>query len=243
MRRWVLLGLLLLGTIPPQRGCLAYAHEGQLHIAVTGHGYTADSLPRFRSDAAKVEAGIRSFSPYDEYADVLTFIVVDNPGTSLDCRRSPTMTRLLGCSSSKTTAYLNSLEVEYDAVIVIVNSATYGGSGGFPTVTYNGADMVEVIKHEWGHWLAGLLDEYKLQTSNGSVQPRVFKNCALDDPATFGVPGIWAKPCKAPNWYRQKVVKADGTTTDSIMFALKRQHNEVSKALIRARLETYRQSG
>ena len=59
--------------------------------------------------------------------------------------------------------------VDVDQIVVLVNQATYGGSGGQYAVAYNRhtgpADQgPEVMVHETGHSIWGLMDEYEYFT-------------------------------------------------------------------------------
>lgn len=241
MRRWLLCGLLGLGMVPPQSGCTAHAHEGKLHVAIVGDKYTEADHARFDQDAAKITAALLTFSPYSEYAESIAFQPVWNL-TPLDCKHSATMTRLITCSSSKASAAVNAAGIEYDHIIVVVKDGSYGGSGGSLTVTYNGSSMVEVVKHEFGHTFGGLMDEYLLSSSNGTVQNRLQANIYLAPIVPVTIPGKWVPKGNRPNWSKQKVIRADGSTTSSLMEALGKPHNEVSKARIRERLALHQAS-
>jgi hypothetical protein len=50
---------------------------------------------------------------------------------------------------------------DWDYLLVVVNDATYGGSGGFVSVVSNHPDAVEVARHEYGHSFTALADEYE----------------------------------------------------------------------------------
>ena len=241
VRQGVLLGLLFLALIPPQHGCRAEAHEGKLRLAITGDKYPTTGEAHFYADAAKIQQAILHTSPFDEYADIIDFKVVWN-ASSLGCTHSTTMSRLITCNMAQTTAALNTAAVDYDHIIVVVNDGSYGGSGGSLTVTYNGAQMVEVVKHEFGHTFGGLLDEYLLYGSNGTVQNRLQANIYLAPTVPATVPGKWTVKGYRPNYSKQRVVKADGTFTSSLMEALGKPFNEISKSRLRERLEQYRQS-
>ena len=241
MSRRIVFGLFVLLLVPPQRGCVASAHEGKLHIAVVGDRYTEATKARFESDAEKIRQAILTFSPYSEYADIIEFIPVWNT-SPLNCKHSATMSRLLTCSMSLATAAVNLAGVDYSHIIVVVNDSSYGGSGGSLTVTYNGSSMVEVVKHEFGHTFGGLMDEYLLYSTNGTVQNVLVANIYKAPVVPSTVQGKWVLRGYRPNWSKQRVVRADGTLTSSLMEALGKQHNEVSKARIRTRLEQYRLS-
>ena len=62
----------------------------------------------------------------------------------------------------KVFALLSNLLPEYDIVLVIVNDATYGGSGGAVAVASTNQASTEIAVHELGHSLAHLGDEYQI---------------------------------------------------------------------------------
>jgi hypothetical protein len=49
---------------------------------------------------------------------------------------------------------------DWDKIFVIVNDATYGGSGGSISVTSTNAQAKQIILHEYGHSFSHLADEY-----------------------------------------------------------------------------------
>jgi hypothetical protein len=51
-------------------------------------------------------------------------------------------------------------EPDWDEILVLVNSTTYGGSGGAIGVFSNDFYAVEVAQHEFGHTFMHLADEY-----------------------------------------------------------------------------------
>ncbi|MBR1770292.1 MAG: hypothetical protein IJ748_07545, partial [Bacteroidales bacterium] len=63
--------------------------------------------------------------------------------------------------------------IPFDAVIIVVNSATYGGGGiyNYYATCYNGAKAKEVLIHEFSHSFAGLADEYADNDSDSGLQP------------------------------------------------------------------------
>ena len=68
--------------------------------------------------------------------------------------------RLLCVNQSKVNFIVNKVVPQFDKVLVIVNSETYGGAGGdYATASINYMGK-EVAIHELGHSFAGLGDEY-----------------------------------------------------------------------------------
>jgi hypothetical protein len=72
------------------------------------------------------------------------------------------------------TVVLRSLQVNArDIVIVLVNDAEYGGSGGAFTIASTNQEVVELVLHEGGHSFGNLGDEYETQPPScvNSIEP------------------------------------------------------------------------
>jgi hypothetical protein len=77
--------------------------------------------------------------------------------------------RLLCINSSKVLAVTAKITPQFDQVIVIVNSSTYGGAGG-QVATFSMANSAERIAiHELGHSFAGLADEYSYGATDDTI--------------------------------------------------------------------------
>jgi IgA peptidase M64/VWA domain-containing protein len=76
--------------------------------------------------------------------------------------------RLLTVDSTSVINVVDANVTHHDRVIVIVNSTTYGGSGGSVAVTSKGGDWKNVAMHEMGHAVFGLADEYEYYAGCGS---------------------------------------------------------------------------
>lgn len=233
-------GFLLL----PPSGCLnlALAHEGKLHIVITGDRYTDADAGRFSQKAALVKITILAAEPFTSYADSIDFQTLFNTAP-LNCQYSATITRLLTCPVSTVTGMVNAAGLSYDTIIVLVKSGTYGGSGGTISVSYDGDKMPSVVLHEFGHAFGGLLDEYKLSSTNGNVSNQIIANCYTGTTPTTPEWLGWALTCKYPNWSRQKAVKADGSLVNSVMKSLSyKLFSPVAQERIHGRLEQMKQS-
>jgi hypothetical protein len=68
--------------------------------------------------------------------------------------------RLLCVNSLAVIDVVDPIVPEWHQILVIVNSAIYGGSGGNVAVTSMGGSWKEVALHEMGHTIFGLADEY-----------------------------------------------------------------------------------
>lgn len=93
--------------------------------------------------------------------------------------------RLLCINSSKVLAVTAKLVPQFDQVIVIVNSRTYGGVGG-QVATFSLADAaMDIAVHELGHSFAGLADEYSYGDSSTEIieptEPNVTTETNIDN--------------------------------------------------------------
>ncbi len=68
--------------------------------------------------------------------------------------------RLLTVDSGSVINVVDAHVTHHDRIVVIVNSTTYGGSGGAVAVTSKGGNWLGVAMHEMGHAVFGLADEY-----------------------------------------------------------------------------------
>jgi hypothetical protein len=203
-----------------------------LDIAFVADGYTAATMQQFRDDTARFSAALLTFEPFHSRASQIVFHAVENT-TNLGCAYQG---RLILCNTAAATSAVNSSGVSYDKIVVVVNNATYGGSGGAIAMAYNGSLGPSVFVHEFGHSLGGLLDEY-VAYSGGSNDGAVHKNCFAGSPPAAAWSGIVATSsyyleCNYPGWYR--------STPDSLMRTLSAAYfNTVSRNALVAAINTY----
>jgi hypothetical protein len=207
-----------------------------LDIAFVGHGYTAASMQQFRDDASRFSSALLAYEPFHSRASQIVFHAVENT-KDLGCAYQG---RLIVCNNSAAISAVNSSGVSYDKVVVIVNNATYGGSGGSVAVAYNGGQGPAVFVHEFAHSLGGLLDEY-VAYSGGTKDGAVHVNCFAGTPPAAAWSGIVASTsyyleCKYPGWYR--------STPDSVMRTLSATYfNTVSRNALVAAINTFAPAG
>jgi len=77
--------------------------------------------------------------------------------------------RLLCVNSSKVLAVTAKLAPQFDQVIVIVNSSTYGGAGGQVATFSLAQSAAQIAIHELGHSFAGLADEYDYGATDDDI--------------------------------------------------------------------------
>ncbi|MET9852844.1 M64 family metallopeptidase [Streptomyces sp. NPDC006450] len=159
----------------------------RLDVVVIGDGYTAAELGKFRTDAQAKWAEVTAVEPYATYRNLFNVWTVDavsrESGVSGDPDRATVrdtalgsyfwceeIERLLCIDQPKVDAYVAKAP-EADLVIVLANSAKYGGAGynepsatlgyeGISTASADNAKSGQVAIHETGHSLGKLADEY-----------------------------------------------------------------------------------
>ncbi|MFF5705078.1 M64 family metallopeptidase [Streptomyces sp. NPDC012794] len=159
----------------------------RLDVVVIGDGYTEGELDRFHTDARAKWAEVTAVEPYTTYRDLFNVWTVDavsaqsgvsgDPaqdtvrdtalGSSFWCE---SIERLLCVDQPKVDAYVAKAPAA-DLVIVLANSAKYGGAGynepsatlgyeGISTASAGHPKSGQVAIHETGHSLGKLADEY-----------------------------------------------------------------------------------
>lgn len=201
-----------------------------LDIAFVAQGYTSSAMQQFRDDATRFGNTLITYEPFKSRASQIVFHAVENT-SNLGCSYAG---RLITCNNAAATSAANASGVSYDKVVVIVNNATYGGSGGSVAVAYNGTQGHLVFVHEFAHSLGGLLDEY-VAYSGGSSDGAVHANCFAGSPPASAWSGVvstssYFLECKYAGWYR--------STADSIMRTLSASYfNTISRNLLVAAID------
>ncbi|RSS58346.1 hypothetical protein EF912_10895 [Streptomyces sp. WAC07061] len=159
----------------------------RLDVVVIGDGYTAGELDRFHADARAKWAEVTAVEPYTTYRDLFNVWTVDavsaqsgvsgdpGPDTVRDTALGSyfwceSIERLLCVDQPKVDAYVARAPAA-DLVIVLANSAKYGGAGynepsatlgyeGISTASAGHPKSGQVAIHETGHSLGKLADEY-----------------------------------------------------------------------------------
>ena len=160
-------------------------------VTILGDGYTQSEQQKYSNDVDVFVSAFFNQSPYLEYANYFNVHRVDvvsnesgsdHPesndfrdtalGSAYNCGN---VERVICVNASLVNAVLSrSVPVEArDLVIVLVNDAEYGGSGGSVLVTSTHRDAVEIALHESGHTFGRLADEYDASppACNNSIEP------------------------------------------------------------------------
>ena len=150
-------------------------------MVVLGDGYTAAEMPRFREHLDKhlnVLWSIEPFRSYRSYINVYAVEIVsaesgitcdpavretrDTPlGTNFGGGCTNPNARGIGVNQQIAREYAARATPDFDQILVITNTDTYGGIGGAVATTSGGNSLGPLITpHELGHSLGRLQDEY-----------------------------------------------------------------------------------
>ena len=153
-------------------------YQHKVDLVFLPDGYTQSELDTFISDAKRLVNAMFSYEPFKSHKKDFNIALVmvpseqsgcDNPGkniwrnTVLNSHFYTFKTpRYLTTEDYKTVKDLASL-VPYDQIVVLVNTATYGGGGFYNFINLTAARNRRadpVFVHEFGHAFGGLADEY-----------------------------------------------------------------------------------
>lgn len=159
--------------------------DNRVNVVILGDGFTEQELPKFAQEAKKFADFFLAYDPYLRYDKYFNFFAirtpsvesgVTNPGTAPDAYKDQPVGTKNTFFGSSFGSYIHRLVVitkpdvlnallasqfpMYDLIVVIVNTAFYGGSGGSISVhtLHDQANAIGV--HEIGHTFAHLSDEY-----------------------------------------------------------------------------------
>ncbi|MFJ2194214.1 M64 family metallopeptidase [Kitasatospora sp. NPDC087861] len=159
----------------------------KLDVVVIGDGYAAQEQDKFRADAAEKWSEITAVEPYATYRKLFNVWAVSavspESGVSGDPDQTTVRHTALGsyfwcdgverllCVDEKAVEGYAAKAPQADLVLVVANSAKYGGAGyndvksplgyeGIATVAGGNAKSGQIAVHETGHSLGKLADEY-----------------------------------------------------------------------------------
>lgn len=167
----------------------------KVDLVILAEGYTESEMEKFYSDAKRMTDYMFTIPPFDVLKKEFNIyaIGVSSPESGTDIPGKNTykqtvfdtsfyifdMERYITTNSMTNIADVASL-VPYDQIYVLVNTATYGGSGFYNHFSLATADHYlsnKVFVHEFGHGFAGLADEYYTSSTafdsmyNKNVEP------------------------------------------------------------------------
>lgn len=162
------------------------ADEDAFVLLIMGDGFTADEQDKFYTEAENTADYIMTCSPYDEFADAIKIYALgvtsnesgvqgENAASEAEAAADVRdtyfgasfwtwgMQRLVDITeegAAKGNAIRESVLPTADYIAYLVNSTTYGGSGGEYCIASLNSQCLEMMLHEMGHTVAGLSDEY-----------------------------------------------------------------------------------
>ncbi|MCX8091524.1 MAG: M64 family metallopeptidase [Verrucomicrobiae bacterium] len=225
----------------------------RINLVVLSEGYTTNQLAQFLVDATNAVNALLAQMPYQAYRSYFNAFAIsvasaqsgaDDPrfGISVNTYFNSSFNsygvgQLLTIppnnfdsnyanGQGKVDALLAALMPEYDIPLLLVNSPTYGGSGGATIISSLHFDSAEIARHESGHTLGGLADEYvggaptgyvptekpnsTAQTNRALIKWNVWiaTNTPVPTPAIpayYNVVGLFTgAQYQATGWYRPK---------------------------------------
>lgn len=160
-----------------------------INIAFIAEGYTEAEMPTFIDDANIAVEAIFSHEPFKSNRSKFNIVAVEPPsndsGTSIPSKGVWRNTALSSHFDTFYSArYLTTLHLKtlhdllagtpYEHIIVLVNTANYGGGGILNSynlaMTHHPA-YKPVVVHEFGHSFAGLADEYAYEEEQIPMYP------------------------------------------------------------------------
>jgi len=167
--------------------------QNRVDIAILGDGYTSAELNKYQTDVQLFVQNMFAQEPYKEYQryyNVHRVDVVSNQSGADHSNRNPpvfvdtALDAAYNCANIQRLICINNTKVNqvigrtlpasyFEVILVIVNDAEYGGSGGGVSVASIAPSVVELILHEVGHSFALLADEYNFgpPPCNPNVEP------------------------------------------------------------------------
>jgi len=182
------------------------APADKVDLVLLGDGYTAAEADKFVEDASRLTRALFTYSPFKERANDFNVWAINPPAAESGVNRpsngtfrfSPSGTTYDAFRAERYVLAFDNLgmrrilqNVPYEFIVVLGNSATYGGGGIFGLYSTVAADSdwsEYLFVHEFGHHFAALADEY--YTSDAVYEPTTERPepwepnvTALHDPA------------------------------------------------------------
>ncbi|NOZ86929.1 MAG: hypothetical protein GXP49_11820 [Deltaproteobacteria bacterium] len=149
----------------------------RVDMVIMGDGYRTEDQQKLTDDVNAFLSDFWGESPYGVYKDyfnVKLVHVISNQNGADNGSYGPDRDTALGayynCNNIDRLICVDTSAVfsaardnvpEYDYIFVIVNDTKYGGSGGSAAVFSTNSMASEIAKHEFGHTLGKLTDEYE----------------------------------------------------------------------------------
>lgn len=193
-----------------------------INLVMLGDGFLDSELQDFRTYAEEYLSLLFTVDPYSRYKNFFNTFSISVPSNEQGAATDPNnlidnyfgstfnyagIERLLvPTNNSAVSNVLASNLPEYDQVFMLVNSDTYGGSGGWVATASLHEDSKEIALHELGHSFADLKDEYwagaqyaaegKNMTQETDLEKLRWRNWYGDEEV-----GLYPH-AESPTWYR-----------------------------------------
>jgi hypothetical protein len=171
-------------------------------LVFVGDGYTAAEQELFHSQVVARWAQLAAFEPFRTLKSSFNVWQVNVVSAESGSDNDPTLgverdTALGGrfwcggldrlvCVDDIVAKQYAALAPGADQALVLVNSATYGGSGGSVTVSSGGNALSgDIVVHELGHSIGGLADEYGGDAGTYPGGEPIEPNTSVADEATM----------------------------------------------------------
>jgi hypothetical protein len=159
----------------------------KVDLVILGDGYTGAQSDKFAADAGRLARALFTYSPFRERADDFNVWGINPPSVETGVNRpsngtfrhSPSGTTYDAFRAERYVLAFDNIGMRrllqhtpYEFVVILANSATYGGGGIYglySTVAADSGWSEYLLIHEFGHHFAGLADEYF--TSDAVYEP------------------------------------------------------------------------
>ena len=160
-----------------------------IDVAILAEGYTNDEMELFYKDAQIATDAIFSHEPFKRYKDRFNVVAVASPSVDIGVS-IPGKGVWKNCAFDShfntfysdrylTTSSVKKINdalsgIQYEHIIILANTDTYGGGGIYNAYTLTTAHhpmFRPVVVHEFGHSFAGLADEYAYDESPSPIYP------------------------------------------------------------------------
>ncbi len=151
--------------------------SNRINLVILGDGYRAEDQQKLTDDARTIIESLFTLTPYAEYRSLFNIKLIkavsnENGGDRGDVgeMRDTRYGSYFFCNNierlvcANTAAALKDVREnvpEFDYVVMLVNDTKYGGSGGSIVVLSTNKLAVDILKHELGHVIGDLADEYE----------------------------------------------------------------------------------
>jgi MYXO-CTERM domain-containing protein len=148
----------------------------RFNVAILGDGYRASDQAKLTSDAKALVDAVFDAVPYKPYRQLFNFKVIQSvsvdqgaKGGSAGGTPNTLFSAYFDCQGVAQLVCLDDAAVltaaatdvpEVNLAVVVVNDAKYGGAGGNVPCVSTAPESAEILRHELGHNLANLADEY-----------------------------------------------------------------------------------